>query len=206
MLSQLCEIYVERIYERHYQPRLGDVVLDVGANMGMFTTRVAKMIGESGLVIAVEPDRRNVELLKRNIEANRLSNVVIVPKGAWNSKGAMKLNLFSGSTGLSSFYNNFFKALGRLLDVVEVKVDALDGILYDLDVSHADFVKMDIEGAEVEALKGIESIARYESVRMAIAAYHIVDGKVTCKWVMKKLRSLGLEVVREGAMVYGKRP
>jgi FkbM family methyltransferase len=206
MLSQLCEIYVEQVYEKYYMPKEGDVVLDVGANMGIFTVKVAKAMKQTGFVIAIEPDVRNIDCLKKNIEANKLSNVAILPMGVWSSKDTLKLNLFSGGTGVSSFYNGHYANLGDKLSYQEVKVDTLDNIVKGLELSHVDFVKMDIEGAEIEAVEGISELSKYNGLKMAIAAYHIVDGKVTCKRVMEKLKSLGFEVVREGAMLYSRRP
>lgn len=202
MMSQLCEIYIELAYERHYTPQVGDVVVDVGANVGIFTIRMARMIGEKGKVIAIEPDYRNIECLKKNIEVNNLHNVVIVSKGAWNSKGKMKLNMFSGGTGFSSFHDLFYSTLGQIVHKIEVDVDTLDSILSDIGIEYVDFIKMDIEGAELEAVEGIDKISEHNGLRMVIAAYHIINGKMTCKRIAHQLKDLGLRVIREGAIVY----
>jgi len=70
-------------YERHYKLKAGDVVVDAGAGpCGVFTVFAAKAVGERGLVIAIEPERNNLENLKENIKINNLENVIVISKGA----------------------------------------------------------------------------------------------------------------------------
>src|SRR6185312_8497302 len=78
---------------RFIQERLrpGDVFVDIGANGGIYTVIAAKKVGASGRVLAFEPGPRNLELLKRNLALNGLTNVTIVPKAVSNTAGAAAL-------------------------------------------------------------------------------------------------------------------
>lgn len=68
----------------------GDVVLDIGANIGYYTLIFAKIVGEDGKVFAFEPDPTNFALLKRNVEINGYKNILLVQKAVSNKSG--KLN------------------------------------------------------------------------------------------------------------------
>ena len=70
------EVFQDRIYEKLWSPKEGDVVIDVGAYVGMFTIRASELVGESGRVIAIEPEPRNFSYLERNTEG--LNNVSLV--------------------------------------------------------------------------------------------------------------------------------
>ena len=71
----------------------GDVVLDVGANVGYYTLIFAECVGETGKVFAFEPDPTNFALLKKNIEANGVKNVVLVQKAVSDTTGITRLHL-----------------------------------------------------------------------------------------------------------------
>ena len=146
----------------------GDVVVDVGAHVGIFT-RQALSLGASR-VIAVEPDPGNIRCLERNFEQQIASGqVVIVPEGAWSSTSTMTLHL-----GASSAWNSLVTVpVGS--GSIEVPVRPLDDMLAALHVSKVDFIKMDIEGAEREALAGAFRTLRDLRPRLMIDSYHRPD-------------------------------
>jgi hypothetical protein len=74
------DVFVRKVYERFYRLREGDVVIDVGAHVGMFTVKAAMSVGERGKVVAIEPVEENVRLLRKNVELHELDNVVIIGK------------------------------------------------------------------------------------------------------------------------------
>jgi len=126
----------------------GDVFVDVGANIGRYTISVAKIVGNKGLVIAVEPYPENYKTLVKNVRLNDLKNVVAVNIAAWSRKRELKL--FIGNThGHHSVKKNF--GLGS----ISVQGEALDDVLNKLGVEKVDFIKIDVEGAELEVLKGL---------------------------------------------------
>jgi len=109
--------------------------------------------------------------------------------------------LYSDNTNLK-FYND--SSGGSFLtsddldskpnDIVEVPVVRLDDETNRLGIQKVDFIKMDIEGAEIEALNGGTSLLKRKCVNLAIASYHVVDGSPTCGKLEKILLGLGYNV------------
>ena len=179
-------------YERYYKLKAGDVVVDAGAGpCGVFTVFAAKGVGERGLVIAIEPERNNLENLKENIKINNLENVIVVSKGLWDKKVKKKL-------GLKEYSLVWDSKKGA----VEIEVDVLDNILVDLGISKVNFIKMDIEGAEIQALNGMERTLKNNDVNLAIAAYHVVDGTPTYEIIVPKLEKEEFIVRENDGFVY----
>ncbi len=180
----LSEQFVNRIYEKHYKIRKGDTVIDVGANIGTFTVMAARKAGDSGRVVAIEPEKKNLKFLRKNIRANGLENVIIVPKGAWSSKTRKKLFL----KGLGE--HSLLRRTGKS---AYVKMDRLDDILESLGIRNVDFIKMDVEGAESEVLKGADRTLGGK-MSMAVCGYHTIDGKPTHREIISILKGKGFSV------------
>jgi len=204
VLGLLCYEYVTGEYEKYYELKKGDIVVDAGANIGTFTVKAAKIVGDEGKVIAIEPEAKNLQFLRRNIEANELRNVVIVPKGVWGGKGKLRLNLSWNQTG-HSFYRDECYGTKDNNDFEEVEIDAIDNILRELGIKKVDFIKMDIEGAEIEAIKGMNETLRDNDIKLAIEVRHIVDGMSTDKVIALQLKEKGFEAHREGEIVYARK-
>jgi len=199
LLGTICEQYVEDVYGRYYELRDGDIVIDAGAHVGVYTVKAAKAVGKLGMVIAIEPEANNLYFLKRNIAANGLKNVIVVPKGLWDHKDKLRLQLSKISTSAHSLFTN--PSVSSEFEVVEV--DTLDNILNELGIKRVDFVKMDIEGAETVSLTGMaETLQSNNTLKLAIAAYHTVGGKTTAKTIASKLKNRDFEIRAEAGIVY----
>lgn len=152
----LREILKENIYEKYKSIENGDVIIDVGANVGIFTVKARKEAGDSGLVCSIEPSSQNIELLKKNIALhNLLSRVKIVPKAVGSSQGKSKF-LITPISGQHGFGNDGNLGEKQKVKEIEVDVDTLDIILQELNVQKIDLLKIDVEGAELEVLRGAE--------------------------------------------------
>lgn len=134
----------------------GMTVLDIGANIGYYTVLMANRVGDSGRVIAFEPNPVVYDELKANIELNRFKNVEI-----------MNIAL-SNTTGESVF---FFPAEGREAHgsmrsnntftstrIEYVKTDRLDDVLIWCGINKVDLIKMDVEGAELLVMRGANDL------------------------------------------------
>ncbi len=192
---QLVQQYRDEIYQKYYKVKKGDIVVDVGAHIGTFTVRAAKTVGDGGMVVAIEPEMDNLRVLERNIRANGLNNVVIVPKGVWSRKDRLKLFIKENTSG-----HSFVRCRGRFM---EVEVDTLDNILRELGVNKVDFIKMIVEGAEIEAYKGMKETLKDNDVKLAIATYHKAGEKETYRTIVSWLNRDGFEARRNKGIVYG---
>ena len=123
------------------------VAIDMGSNCGMFTIPLAKMLGDRGRVISIEPDKKNIRLLKKNIILNGLKNVTVVERGCFSKEGRMTFYLDELGTGGHSL----LKGRGAK---ETIHVDTIDNILKNLKIYHVDLIKMDVMGVELEAFKG----------------------------------------------------
>lgn len=134
---------VRQVVREHLKP--GDVFVDVGANIGVMTFLGASLVGPQGRVIAVEPNPDNVQLLYRSIVLNGSENVEVLPLAASDRRAVCSL------TGRSN--THLIGARGPQGGGRYVQSVGLDDLLGELP--RLDFVKMDIEGHEPPALRGM---------------------------------------------------
>ena len=146
--------------------RAGDVVLDVGANIGIFTLLAASRVGPGGRVIAVEPIARNRQLLARAAQVNGFARIELIAGAASDRTGTMQLRTHPHTSNSATP-----AAAGELLRdargvVVSVPALVLDERCADLD--RLDLLKIDIEGMEPLALRGLErTIARLRPILLS---------------------------------------
>jgi FkbM family methyltransferase len=123
----------------------GDVYYDLGANVGFFTLLAARLVGPTGAVVAFEPDPHNARTLRANVARNGLGHVTVVEQGVADTSGTLRFNVQDST-------------MSRLAeegeDGIEVPVTTLDDFLAGGAVRRPTLVKLDIEGAEVGALRG----------------------------------------------------
>lgn len=162
-----------------YMPRPGDVVVDAGAFPGDVTIFSSRKVGDAGKVIAFEPNPVNFKHLKNNVEAFGCKNVILLHKGLWNDDRTLKMS----GKGVSSHLNS--------KGDVEVPLVSLDNELARLGIKSIDLITMDIEGAEVEALKGARKVLTENKVNLAIGSYHEFEGQKTQGGVEEVLKEYG---------------
>ena len=146
----------EPLETRFFQENVkaGQYVLDIGANIGYYTLLFARQVGEQGRVYAFEPEPVNYSLLSRNLIANGYKNVVAVNKAVSDKAGEIDLNLSEENSG----GHRTFQTAPRG-KTIRVNAIALDDFLKDIPHPF-DWIKMDIQGAELFALKGMERMLR----------------------------------------------
>jgi FkbM family methyltransferase len=156
-----------RIFSFSWEPELaelfeleeGMVFLDVGAHIGKYAVRAAVKVGDSGRVVAVEPDRDNFQLLVKNIALNGLRNCIPLRIAAYSSEG--EITLFKGpSSAEHSTSEDFGKGSYK------VRARVLDNVLTEIGVAGLDLIKIDVEGAEIDVLRGLEGTLRKGKARL----------------------------------------
>lgn len=196
------EIFHFNPYEQVFRVKKDDVVIDVGAHVGFFTIKARQAVGKNGLVVAIEPEPNNVTFLSENVKACGFKNVIILKKAAGAHKGKAKLYLHGSGWGVSH----------SLLYVgpqfLPVNVDTLDNIAAELRLKRVDFIKIDVEGAELDVLRGAERILSMPNVKLAIAAYHVVPGKgPEFQSILSYLKSKGMKTwTDDRGFIYAKAP
>lgn len=184
-------------HEHNYQcgrvkVALGDIVVDAGATFGAFTNKVLNVASK---IIAIEPNPDNIPQLKLNFEDD--DKVIVVAKGLWSCKGEM---FFAKSNAATDGHLIMASHPHKLEQTVMVDVDSLDNICKDLGITRIDYLKADIEGAELEAVKGMKNV---QPRKMAIAAYHDHTRKSINEIErILKGREYQVEVVGHDFMIY----
>lgn len=179
-------------YVSHGAPERGQAVWDIGAFCGETTVEFSRLVGPEGHVFALEPDPANRVLLQRNLEMHEARNVTILPCAIWGEDGMLSFGAAgdcgSALTGLDGAQRRFEK---------EIKVEAVSPASLLARAGRApDFIKMDIEGAEVEALAALAPwlAEAGRTVRLAVASYHLREGRPTHELITGPLEAAGFTV------------
>jgi len=185
----LLEMYIqkERLKFKDFLPKRNQIVIDAGASLGDYTLIYSKLIGKRGKVITFEPNKKAFNLLLKNIEANKVSNVIALRMALWNEEGtiSIKEGNFSTLDKISSEKENTYR----------VKAITLDSIVKKLKLKRVDLVKIDVEGAEVQVLKGsLETIRRFHP--KIIVEVHEWLG-VKSNEIMQLLKKYGYKLTHE---------
>lgn len=161
----LREVVNRKVYEKCSAPGKGDTVIDIGAGIGTFTVRASSLVGEEGSVISIEPNPENYKLLLKNIKANRLQNVISINEACTNYNGTAKL-FIPGDTLLSSLVHN-----RNHPSYVFCKVERLDSLIRRLGIGKVDFLKIDVEGSELEVLEGALETLSSNQLRITLEVH-----------------------------------
>ena len=163
--------------------RQGDIVLDCGANVGVFTTEALK--AGASKVIAIEPAPENVEVLRRNFKDEiAAGRVIVYPKGVWDKDDTLTLHIDPKNSAADTFVIDRKEATGS----VQVPLTTIDKLVAELNLPRVDFVKMDIEGAEPNALRGGRETIKKWKPRISISAYHQPDHPKVIPQIIRELR------------------
>jgi FkbM family methyltransferase len=154
-----------------YSVKPGDIVLDCGANVGVWT-RTALNHG-ARLVVGFEPAPENIESYRRNYKDEiAAGKVILVPKGVWDKEDVLLLRRDPHNSAADSFV-----MLADGTPGVKAPLTTIDHAVAELKLERVDYIKMDVEGAEVRALEGgRETIAKFHPHLSMAAEHNIEDG------------------------------
>ena len=159
------------------EPEAGDVVFDIGACFGDTALWFSKSVKSEGQVYAFEPVEYNSHVLEKNIERNSIENITIVRAGAGDKEQMMNVVGIGGGAFIT---NEDSKG-------ENVKITTIDNFVERHKIERVDFIKMDIEGAELSALKGAEKTIKKFKPKLAICVYHKGDDLITIPKYLKSI-------------------
>jgi FkbM family methyltransferase len=149
---------------RHYEPREGDLVVDVGAGRGEDTFTFSRAVGASGRVIAIEAHPLSFAMLKSFCRLNQLSNVTALHVALMDRPGTVTI-----AESESNWQENAVDQNGGSMGI-SVPAATLDDLCERQGINSIDFLKMNIEGAERSALLGMASMMT--NIRQICVACH----------------------------------
>ena len=154
--SEIYDIYYLGFYEPgtlHVNAaclRPGDTYIDVGASIGLMSLHAARLVRPSGNVIAFEPTQRSFEVFGKSVEVNGFRNIRILKQGLANDKGTIPIYLNRACPSMVSE--------GKDEPFEMVEIDRLDDVLKREGISKVRMIKVDVEGFELEVLKGAREL------------------------------------------------
>jgi len=132
----------------------GKVMVDVGANYGIFALSASRVVGRSGRIIAFEPAQKSFSVLQKNLELNEADNVQALRMALAEKPGKLRLYHEADPT------RNSLAASGSAQEFEEVQVQTLDAALAECGSPQVDFVKIDVEGADELVCRGALGMLR----------------------------------------------
>jgi FkbM family methyltransferase len=189
---------IHRLWLGSYEPikmsfaaalaRGGDIVFDIGANVGIYTLLFSERVGPTGQVVAFEPLPENLAYLKRHLELNHITNAKVVGEAITSVVGSSKFNASDPCTGR-------LESGGRLT----VKTTTIDTFV-NLTGLIPSLLKIDVEGAEAEVLKGAADTLRKFAPQLLLAT-HSPAVHQSCSELLTR-HGYRIEELRAGSTVY----
>ena len=156
--------YTRDFWFQHYEPREGDVVIDVGAGRGEDTLTFSRAVGETGRVIAIEPHPLSFKILDCFCRSNQLSNVTLLDVALMDKPGTVRI-VESASSWMESAIASDDESRG-----IPIRATTLNEVFWQQRLKDVALLKMNIEGAERYALLGMEQAVR--NIRQICVACH----------------------------------
>jgi FkbM family methyltransferase len=150
----------EDVIIEHFTPKQGDVVIDIGAHIGRYTIIASKRVGTQGKVVAIEAHPGNFEMLNRNIKLNQLTNVIPLNYAAYSKETKIRLYVPGEESGYTVYNTIMSNRAGTEENFVEVNANTLDYLLQlnQIRQEQVKWIKIDVEGAELDVLKGSTNV------------------------------------------------
>jgi FkbM family methyltransferase len=181
--------YADGKYEAPIQKTLskylqtGGVFYDVGAHIGILSMFAAQLVGKQGAVFAFEPDPQNAKRIDEHVSRNMLGQLQVVPYAVWSSPGCLQ---FARASAHSSRNQGAVVTDSRANgeNTIEVEAIALD----DFAKRHLSptLIKVDVEGAEIDVLRGSEEIFAQTRPVLICEVHHGKAAQEVTQWLSEK--------------------
>lgn len=168
----------------------GSVVFDLGAHVGFHTLLASVLVGSKGKVFAFEPMPKNLHYLKEHLKINQINNVTIIEAAVSEKNGVAYFEQTESS------FQGHLSSQGS----IRVNVVSLDQLIAEGKVPTPDYIKMDVEGAEVQVLQGAKSLIEKSHPTIFLAT-HGDDIQRECRQLLSsfgyKLESINGRSIEE---------
>ncbi|MEO5349986.1 MAG: FkbM family methyltransferase [Magnetococcus sp. YQC-3] len=171
--------YMDQYYLQHanicIKPKQGDHVVDAGSFVGETAIRFAIDVGPDGRIYSFEPVYEHIQCIKQNASANALNNIIILPYGLSDVSHEAP-PVVVGTVLMPEGCNMAFSIeQANNVGITSIPMTVLDLLVQNGTIERVDFIKMDIEGAEMEALQGAKETLRKFRPDLAVCIYHHPD-------------------------------
>jgi FkbM family methyltransferase len=163
-------------------------VVDIGGNLGYYALLEAQMVGDAGRVIAIEPVAANFAQLSKNVEANGYRNIYLHNVAIGTSNGTVPMYLSKKSN-----WHSLHPVPWETREIT-VRVSTLDALLAQHELHSVDLIRMDLEGYEVEVIRGMAETIKNYSPRLLVELHPHVVGPEAIVGYLRDLKALGYEL------------
>ena len=189
--STTTNIYLEKANLKNSS----EVVLDLGSYCGTQTVFYSDLVGPNGTVIAFEPDSNSYNSLSKNVGQAKSKNIIIENKGVYSFDGLVS---FTNTGGMASSISKEVNDTNSTIEVI-----TLDSIAIKYKLNRCDFIKMDIEGSEIEVLKSSKKFIDKYKPRFIIEP-HYINGILNTEEISKIFLNYNYntEIIKQGDQDY----
>jgi FkbM family methyltransferase len=155
----------------------GKTIYDIGGYEGVFTLFFAKSVGPAGRVLTFEPNPVNCRRIQENLSLNHLNNVQLFQIGLGAGQGKSKLVFWPDEPARGTINGDYQKSLQqkKKSDSIEIEIDSLDRQISFNQLPPPDFVKIDVEAAELDVLAGMNQTLKSWRPRLFVEIHSGVD-------------------------------
>ncbi len=169
----IYDIFVSFFFYADFVPKEGWVILDAGAYKGLYTELCAHLVGrQKGRILAVEPNPNMCSLLWEKFGNMLYSNVKVIKAALGKDDKAVILYLPRDFSSVSSVFENHVQRFAQGYDVIATKCYSIDELVEKEKITNLDLVKLDIEGAELNALLGATNAMGRNLIKRFIIEVH----------------------------------
>lgn len=200
MVDYMSLISREEIILKKFNPLIGNVVLDIGANLGRYTVIAAKKVQNKGKVISIEANPSIFGLLNENIKLNELTNVIPLNYAVFSEK--TKIKFFVNTDLTNNQYGTLNPEIGNfgnkgLEQFVYIDANTVDSILSENSIQSQEvkWMKIDVEGAEFEVLKGSkELLSNAKDLTIIVEIHNLSNGNTYYDEIKNFLEQYGYKI------------
>lgn len=196
LIGHIIVIWRRNIYD-NYKISKGQVVIDAGAHVGVYTVRASKNAGQNGIIVAVEPHPLNFNLLQNNLKINHCKNVMTANAALTSACGESPLFLGTDTTTHSTAAHS--DTLQNSHSSIPVTSITLDQLTKQLNIPKIDLIKINIEGATLDLLKGAQEVIRLCKPKIIAAVNHYATEQED---VTRFLTDLGFSAKADGDLIF----
>ena len=169
------------------------ICFDIGANIGYYSTLYSKLVGENGKVVSIEPSPLNFEYLKKNLEQQKMENFLIFNCACGEKSEDVDFQV--DRRGNKCFILTDKTEKLDDCEIIRVPVRTIDEIVDEIKLEQIDFLKMDVEGYEWNALQGgWNTIHKYKPT-IQIEIHHKRLGRKKTTEILEKFKNEGYDII-----------
>ena len=183
---QIHEPLTTQLVRQFLKPGMN--VVDIGGNLGYYALLEAQMVGDTGRVIAIEPVAANFVQLSKNVAANGYRNIILENVAIGTTNGSAPMYLSKKSN-----WHSLHPVPWETREIT-VGVSTLDSLLARHELPSLDLIRMDLEGYEIEVIRGMKSTIEKYRPRLLIELHPQVVGAQAMVTFLKQLKALGYEL------------